>query len=753
MLCCLLQHTTCLEITMSPASELKCLNAPAGDDGEGEGSRRVLMAGGKMMHDEGGEDEGREEALTEDLIQDILGPEDNTLCGVGGVRGGALQRLATPLTYLVLSSAAALVQGMFYTFANATLSTIERRFRLPSKVSAFITTGNDLVQLFFGIPLAYVAGRGHRPRWLALSMLGATAACLLATSPHFIFGPGDTAAAVTQDLTPSGKGLCTKEGSGGNSSCGAEGVAINTEQYTVVTLHLLAQVLAGLASLMYYTVGHTYLDDAVRKDKVPLFLAISGCVRILGPVCAYSLASWCLSMWVDPSQEPPLPPRHPQWIGAWWIGYIVIGGCLGVEAWLLALLPKTLPGTRRRMVRELRQAAAKGGVRAVQELAATLRPGNQSPIRDLFGGLRRLVRNKVYLMVVLNQSIFWFAFIGYITFKPKFLEHQFKMSAARANQYIAAAATAATLAGWLMTGATLSLIKPRSRTVLIFMASLSVINCILHLSMVNVSCDREVILGMDTVLRRSDTPLSPSYEPSTPPGADDSLEECMAACGCTPKFSPVCVAGRDTYYSACFAGCSSYTSPFTSLAILNSSSGNFTIAKASKKVYERCSCAAEVMNSSLNMPQSASSSASPSAVDGYCSHECPAFYMYLALTVLTKMTLAASRVPVNIMLFRCVEPRDKDLGLGVFNSVLALCSFIPAPVVFGWAIDAACRLWEESCGGRGSCWLYDIDTFRKTLHGIPAGLMALCLLTELVLIFLHKSIHLYGPAEKTREDS
>ncbi|MPC48842.1 Solute carrier organic anion transporter family member 5A1 [Portunus trituberculatus] len=67
--------------------------------------------------------------------------------------------------------------------------------------------------------------------------------------------------------------------------------------------------------------------------------------------------------------------------------------------------------------------------------------------------------------------------------------------------------------------------------------------------------------------------------------------------------------------------------------------------------------------------------------------------------------------------------------------------------------DAACRLWEESCGGRGSCWLYDIDTFRKTLHGIPAGLMALCLLTELVLIFLHKSIHLYGPAEKTREDS
>uniref|UniRef100_A0A0P4W833 Solute carrier organic anion transporter family member n=1 Tax=Scylla olivacea TaxID=85551 RepID=A0A0P4W833_SCYOL len=745
---------------MSPTSELKYLSAPAGGGGEGEGSRRVLVAEEKVMQEEGGgEDEGREEALTEELIQDILGPEDDTQC-VGGARDGALQRLATPMTYLVLSSAASLVQGMFYTFANATLSTIERRFRLPSKVSAFITTGNDLVQLFFGIPLAYVAGRGHRPRWLALSMLGATVACLLATSPHFIFGPGDAAAAVTQDLTPSGKGLCMGQESGGNSSCGAEGVAINTEQYTVVFLHLLAQVLAGLASLMYYTVGHTYLDDAVRKDKVPLFLAISGCVRILGPVCAYSLASWCLSMWVDPSQEPPLPPRHPRWIGAWWIGYLVIGTCLGVEAWLLALLPKTLPGTRRRAVRELRQVASKGGVRAVQKLAATVRPGNHSPIRDLLGGLRRLVRNKVYMLVVVNQSLFWFAFIGYITFKPKFLEHQFKMSAARANQYIAAAATAATLAGWLMTGATLSLIKPRSRTVLIFMACLSIINCVLHLSMVNVSCDREVILGMDTVLRGGATSLPLSHEPSTPPDAEGSLGECVAACGCTPKFSPVCVDGRDTYYSACYAGCSSFTTLFTSIATSNSSSGNSTIVRTSKKVYERCSCAAEIMNSSRLIPQSVSSSvppsappsALPSAVDGYCSYECPAFYMYLALTVLTKMTLAASRVPVNIMLFRCVEPRDKDLGLGVFNSVLALCAFIPAPVVFGWAIDAACRLWEESCGGRGSCWLYDIDAFRKTLHGIPAGLMALCLLTELILIFLHKSIHLYGPAEKAPKD-
>ncbi|KAG0722495.1 Solute carrier organic anion transporter family member 1C1 [Chionoecetes opilio] len=440
---------------------------------------------------------------------------------------------------------------------------------------------------------------------------------------------------------------------------------------------------------MYYTIGHTYLDDAVSKDKVPLFL-----------------------------------------------GYLVIGGCLGVEAWLLALLPRTLPGTRRRGLRELRQAATRGGVRAVQELATTLRPAHHTGLRGLVGGLGRLARNKVYVLVVVNQAFFWFAFIGYITFKPKFLEHQFKMSAARANQYIAAAAMAATLAGWLMTGATLSLLRPRSRTVLIFMACLSLTNGILHLSMVNVSCEREVIHGMDTVLQEGGVPASRPHNASTSLDGEVTLRQCVAGCGCPPKFSPVCVEGRDTFYSACHAGCSSVTSPFTSS---NTTTTTTTANTAAKKQHLSAS------------PSAASSplSVSPSAVDGYCSHECPAFYMYLALTVLTKMTLAASRVPVNIMLFRCVEPRDKDLGLGVFNSVLALAAFIPAPLVFGWAIDAACRLWEESCGGRGSCWLYDIDAFRKILHGIPASLMALCLLTELLLIFFHKSIHLYGPPEGT----
>ena len=59
---------------------MKCHKISVRDGGEGGGSRRAMVGGGKVEQEEeggGGEEEGTE-ALTEELIHDILGPEDDT---------------------------------------------------------------------------------------------------------------------------------------------------------------------------------------------------------------------------------------------------------------------------------------------------------------------------------------------------------------------------------------------------------------------------------------------------------------------------------------------------------------------------------------------------------------------------------------------------------------------------------------------------------------------------------------------------
>ncbi|XP_064116181.1 solute carrier organic anion transporter family member 74D-like isoform X2 [Macrobrachium nipponense] len=652
---------------------------------------------------------------------------------------------------------------MFYTYSNATLSTVEKRFSLPSKVSGFTTTGNDLVQLLLSVHITYLAGKGHRPRWLAVGMLGATIGCCLAATPHFIFGEGDHVSShSTQQSTMSVSAvnskfhglLCDSSNLSSSLSCNEESSQIGTEQYTVVGVLLAAQMLAGFASMLYYTIGYSYLDEAVRKDKVPLFLAISGSLRILGPVCGYSMAALALGYWVNPSNPPNLSPSHPRWVGAWWIGYLVIGTTLLIITWSLLLLPKTLPGARKRALRSLR-AAAKKGKDNLQEFTKTLRPAKAKDGSAMLPSARRILTNKVYVLIIINQIFFWFAFFGYITFKPKYLEHQFKMSAAKANQYIAGAATAATLVGWLGTGSALTFFRPRAKFVLSFMAFLSATNLILHLFMVSVSCKHDRIHGLDFVLQTRET--SPRHDSlaqsshSIDANNGFPISECSSKCKCSFQFSPVCVDEVDIFYNPCMAGCStsSYKQNKTQIYENCTCSGRGKNASA----FANSSTALTFMDSSvrrrnLEYFEEANDTISESfAVDGYCLHNCSAFYMYLTLTVLTKMTHAASRVPVNLILLRCVEERDKDMGLGIFNAALALFSSIPAPIIFGWAIDYSCQLWQSTCGKQGFCWLYNLNKFRYILHGIPAALMAGCLITELILLSLHKTIHFYGKGE------
>lgn len=55
---------------------------------------------------------------------------------------------------------------MTYAYFNGTITTIEKRFKIPSKNTGLISVGNDISQMMVSAVLSYYAGRGHRPRWI-----------------------------------------------------------------------------------------------------------------------------------------------------------------------------------------------------------------------------------------------------------------------------------------------------------------------------------------------------------------------------------------------------------------------------------------------------------------------------------------------------------------------------------------------------------------------------------------------------------
>lgn len=64
---------------------------------------------------------------------------------------------------------------------------------------------------------------------------------------------------------------------------------------------------------------------------------------MLGPAIGYSLASFCLKLYIAPTLTPTVTTSDPRWLGAWWLGWTILAGCLFIFASFLALFPKELP--------------------------------------------------------------------------------------------------------------------------------------------------------------------------------------------------------------------------------------------------------------------------------------------------------------------------------------------------------------------------------------------------------------------------
>ena len=69
------------------------------------------------------------------------------------------------------------------------------------------------------------------------------------------------------------------------------------------------------------------LDDNTSHKNSPIMLSLVYTFRLLGPTLGYMLSGFCLTTYVYPSQEVAFDEKDMQWIGAWWLGFPIIG-CL-----------------------------------------------------------------------------------------------------------------------------------------------------------------------------------------------------------------------------------------------------------------------------------------------------------------------------------------------------------------------------------------------------------------------------------------
>ncbi|CAK9833852.1 Solute carrier organic anion transporter family member 74D [Anthophora retusa] len=635
-------------------------------------------------------------------------------CGWGPCRPHWLQYFATKQAFLVTFCITWVLQGMYYTYFVSVITTIEKLFQIQSKTTGIIMSATEIGQIGSSLLLTYYGGQGHRPKWIAWGMILFAVSSFTCSMPHFIFGEqlihqnemffsgvGLGADGNPNNTNPIPANLCKMQERSENSSLDgwiSSTTPMNTMNYcegdslteqriqskittVVLAIFFVSLLGVGMGQTAVYTLGIPYIDDNVASRESPLYFAITIGVRILGPALGFILGSLCTMIYADLSVNPQITPTDPRWVGAWWLGLVLISAMLMLVSIGMFAFPTRLPASRT----PPKRADAK-----------------KPSLRDFPKAVKRLLKNDILMFRTASSVLHILPIAGLYTFLPKYLESQFRLPAHHANMISGVGGILVMGLGIIISGVFILRAKPNARFVAAWIAFTAVVYAIGMGVLMFIGCPMDDFAGLVS----HSNGLS-SFEPTC---------EATAYCDCIRnKFSPICGADGKTYFSACHAGCY-----------------NYTVIDGKVASFYNCQC----IGSNLTTPETVST-----ATIGYCELECSNFWVYMVLFSVFVFIHSTSEVGSMLLILRCVDPRDKAMALGLIQFAIGLFGNVPCPIVYGAVVDSACLVWEYACGERGACWLYDSNVFRMFYHGTTGGILILAFVVDIVVWYKAGSIN------------
>ena len=216
-------------------------------------------------------------------------------------------------------------------------------------------------------------------------------------------------------------------------------VQVETSQNSYKFVFMASQFLHGAGAAPLYTLGVTYIDEMVGPTSSASFLSIFYTMAILGPAIGYGLGGQLLSIHTDFLAD--VTSDHPNWVGAWWLGFLICGISSLLIAAPIALLPASLPGMREPSAEQTcrsrinsRTSSFRSSLKSKpppteistrlvdNELAAANGPLPMG--KDLLAAIIILITNPTFICICLAGASEGFLMQGLATFLPKMIQNQ-----------------------------------------------------------------------------------------------------------------------------------------------------------------------------------------------------------------------------------------------------------------------------------------------------------------------------------------
>ena len=404
-------------------------------------------------------------------------------CGYWACKPACARPLASIKVFvLLLSMLVTLQQALSSGYLNSVITTIEKRYEIPSSISGIIASMYEIGNVGTVIFVSYLGSRRHIPVWIGTGVIFMGVGSIIFVLPHFLSDPYSMSFNAGPNMTDEnickidyGKQLTgesvlqrlqrgelpTLETDSVNGLSSPPLVPHNNHQFTredncikeankssalPIFIFMIAQLLLGCGGSPLFTLGTTYIDDHVNRESASVYIGFMYSMVAFGPVLGFLLGAYLLGYYVDTGSsfvetiEIDSSSRH--WIGMWWGGFFVIGVLMILISLPFFAFPKELKREKRKIYLDEKYnntkdettiKPSKSSTKAIEAEDAAAPEDYGKNLKDLPKCIWKLITNWIYMVTCFGACMELVIVSGFIVFLPKYLETQFALSKSEAS--------------------------------------------------------------------------------------------------------------------------------------------------------------------------------------------------------------------------------------------------------------------------------------------------------------------------------